>query len=131
VTVFIKLLISSCLCRTLLVNRLHKTHLDVPRENKIIHCKMHSPIPVAARSEAWVYSRSLAGIAVSNTARVWVFVSCDCRVLSHVGLCVGLITRPEDPAERGAIMQSLGLILHVTFSYFSTEVPGRWLAQSV
>jgi len=95
---------------------------------------MHSPIPVAARSEAWVYSRSLTGIAGSNTAGVWVFVSCDCRVLPDVGLCVGLITRPEDPADvvcLSAIMQSLGLALNVRFSYFSTEVSGRRLAQSV
>jgi hypothetical protein len=27
---------------------------------------------------------------------VWVFVSCECCVLSGRGLCVGLITRPED-----------------------------------
>jgi len=29
------------------------------------------------------------------------FVSCECRVLLGVGLWVGLITRPEDPTERG------------------------------
>jgi len=62
---------------------------------------MHSPIPMAARSEAWVYSRSLAGIAGSNTAGAWVFVSCECRVLSDVRLCVGLIAHPEDRTERG------------------------------
>ena len=59
------------------------------------------------------------------------FVSCECRVLSGVGLCVGLITRPEDPTECGVSEYHHGLVLHVTFSYFSTEVPGRRLAQSV
>jgi hypothetical protein len=31
---------------------------------------------VAARSNAWVYGRSLAGIANSNPSRVWMPVSC-------------------------------------------------------
>jgi hypothetical protein len=51
-------------------------------------------MPVAARSKAWVYGRSRAGIAGSNLA--WgMNVSCDCRVLSSRRLCVGLINRPE------------------------------------
>jgi len=101
VTGFFNLLISSCLWRALPVNRLHKTHTNVPSENKTIQCKMQSPIPVTARSEAWAYSCSVAGIAGSSTAGAWVFVSCECRVLWGVGLRVGLITRPEDPIERG------------------------------
>jgi hypothetical protein len=53
------------------------------------------PIPVAARSKAWVCFRSLAGIAGSNptggmdVCLLWVL----CVVRS---LCVGLITRPEE-----------------------------------
>jgi len=53
------------------------------------------PIPVAARSKAWVCSRSLTGIVVSNPAGGMD----DCYelcVLSRRGLCVGLITRPEE-----------------------------------
>ena len=61
---------------------------------------MQSPIPATARSEEWAYSRSLAGIAGSNTAGAWMFISCECHVLSDVGLWVGLISRPEDPTER-------------------------------
>jgi hypothetical protein len=118
VTVFINLLISSCLWRALPVNRLHKTHLDAPRENKIIHCKMQSPIPVSARSEAWVYSPSLAGIAGSNTAGGWMFVSCECRMLSGVGLCVGLITRPEDPTECDVSECNHAISLSCTSCYF-------------
>ena len=54
------------------------------------------PIPVAARSETWVCGRSLAGVAGSNAALSWISVSFECCVLSGRGLCVGLITRPEE-----------------------------------
>jgi hypothetical protein len=50
---------------------------------------------VAARSKAWVCGRSLAGIAASNPTGV-MKVSFECCVLSGRGLCVGLITRPEE-----------------------------------
>ena len=47
------------------------------------------------QSKAWVYVRSLAGIAGSNPGGAWVsvvsIVCCTGR-----GLCVGLITRPEE-----------------------------------
>jgi hypothetical protein len=50
---------------------------------------------VVARSKATVCGRSLTGIAVSNPA--WGMDVCsECRVLSGRGLCVGLITRPEE-----------------------------------
>jgi hypothetical protein len=51
------------------------------------------PNPVAPRSRAWDYGLSLAGIAGSNSA-----VS-ESRVLSNRDLCVGLITRPEEPYQ--------------------------------
>jgi hypothetical protein len=54
------------------------------------------PIPVAARSKSWVCGRALAGIVGSNPTRAWLFVSCKVFVLWGRGLCVGLITRPED-----------------------------------
>ena len=54
------------------------------------------PISAAARSQAWVCGRSLAGIVGSNPAGAWMSVSCECSVLSGRGLCVGLITRPEE-----------------------------------
>jgi len=54
------------------------------------------PIPVAVRSKASVCGRWLAGIAVSNPAGAWMSVCCECCVLSGRGLCVGLITRPEE-----------------------------------
>ena len=51
------------------------------------------PVPVAARSKAWVCGHSLAGIAGLNpTGGAWISVCC---VFSCRGLCAGLITRPE------------------------------------
>jgi hypothetical protein len=37
-----------------------------------------NPIPVAARSKAWVCGRALAGIVGSNPAGAWISVSCEC-----------------------------------------------------
>jgi len=51
------------------------------------------PVPVAARSEAWVFGRSLAGNVGSNPAGAWMSACC---VLSGRGLCDGLITHPEE-----------------------------------
>jgi hypothetical protein len=52
-------------------------------------------IPVAARSKAWVYGRSVVGIVGSNPAGD-MYVCCDCCVLSGRGLCDGPMTRPEE-----------------------------------
>jgi hypothetical protein len=57
---------------------------------------------VAVRSKAWVFGRSLTRIVGSNPTKkkippgAWMSVSCECCVLSGRGLCVGLITRPEE-----------------------------------
>jgi len=51
------------------------------------------PIPVAAPSKAWVCGRSLAGIVGSNPAGG--LDVCLLCVVSR-GLCVELITRPEE-----------------------------------
>jgi len=56
------------------------------------------PLPVAARSKVWVCGRSLARIVCSNpVGGPRMSVSCECCVLSGRGLCIGLITRPEEP----------------------------------
>ena len=46
---------------------------------------------MAARPKEWVCGRLLAGIVYSNPAGggEWIFVSCECRVLSGRGHCVG------------------------------------------
>ena len=56
---------------------------------------LYTPIPVAARTKAWVCDSLLAGIVGSNPA-VGINVSCEWCVLSDRGLCVGLIARPEE-----------------------------------
>ena len=53
------------------------------------------PVPVAARSRAWVCGSLLAGIAGSNPAGV-MDIYCDYCVLSGRGLCDVLITRPKE-----------------------------------
>jgi hypothetical protein len=54
------------------------------------------PIPVAVRSKAWVCVCSLTGIVVSNPAWGIMSVSCECCVLSGIGLCDELVPRPEE-----------------------------------
>ena len=55
------------------------------------------PVPVAARSNASVCGRSLAGVAGSNLTGEgsWVSVRCECCVSSGRGLCHEPITRLE------------------------------------
>ena len=53
------------------------------------------PVPVTARSKAYVCGRWPAETMGSNPAG-GMDVCCECWVLSGRGLCVGLITRPEE-----------------------------------
>ena len=55
----------------------------------------HSLIPVAARSEAWIFDCIHVGTAGSNPAGD-MGVCRECCVLSFTGLCDGPITRPEE-----------------------------------
>jgi hypothetical protein len=52
------------------------------------------PVPVAARSKAYVYGRSLAEIVGSNPTG-GIDICCECFVLSGRSLCDELIARPE------------------------------------
>ena len=54
------------------------------------------PIPVAARSKAYVCGRSPAEIVGSNPAGGMGVFCCDCCVLSGTGLCDEPIRRPEE-----------------------------------
>jgi hypothetical protein len=54
------------------------------------------PIPKAAWSKAWVFSRLIAGIAGTNPARAWMTVCCECCVLSGRVLGYGPIPCPEE-----------------------------------
>ena len=53
-------------------------------------------VSVAARSKAWVCGRSPAEIVGSIPPEAWMYVSCECCVLSDRGLYDELITRPEE-----------------------------------
>jgi hypothetical protein len=54
------------------------------------------PVPVAARSKVWICGRSPAGLWVRIQPGTWMFVCCECCVLSGRGLCDQLITCPEE-----------------------------------
>ena len=62
-------------------------------QNKIVY---PMPIQVSTRAKALVCGPSVAGMASLNSAGSMV-VSCECCVLSDRGLCLGLITRQEQP----------------------------------
>jgi hypothetical protein len=53
-------------------------------------------VPVAARSKAWFCGRSLAGTCGSEFLQKHGSLCLVSVVLSGRGLCVGLITRPEE-----------------------------------
>ena len=60
---------------------------------------MLTQITVAAWSKAWVYGRSLAGIAGSNPAAdtdIYIYIYCEGCVFSGRGLLGGPITRLEE-----------------------------------
>ena len=59
------------------------------------------PVPVAARSKAWVYGRSSTEILGSNPTG-GMDVCFECCVLSGRGLCDWLITLQRTPTDRGA-----------------------------
>jgi hypothetical protein len=73
---------------------LYETHGDC--RSVFCGCNSISPVLVALRSKPWVCGRTLAGIAGSNPTGdvsicfLWMFM------LSRRGLCVGLISRPEE-----------------------------------
>ena len=48
--------------------------------------------------------RSPAEVLGSNPIGTWIFVCCECRVLSGRGLCVELITRPEESYRRWCVV---------------------------
>ena len=60
------------------------------------------PVPVAARSKAWVYGRSPAEIVGSNSTGIWMTSSCECCLLSGRDPCDWLIHRPEETYRYGA-----------------------------
>ena len=56
---------------------------------------------MAAWYKAWVCGRSFAGIVGSNPGGAWMFVWCECCVLSGRGICVGQSLVQRNPTECG------------------------------
>jgi len=61
------------------------------------------PVPVAARSKAWVCGRSPSETVGLNPTG-GMDVCRECCVLSSRGLCDELITRPEDSCRLGCVV---------------------------
>jgi hypothetical protein len=49
----------------------------------------------------------LMGLWVRNPQGAWMFVSCECRVLSGTGLCDKLITRSEESYRLWCVVRDL------------------------
>ena len=62
----------------------------------LTYIDIESPVPLAARCKAQVCGRSPAEIVSLNPTGAWIFVCCECCVLSCRGLCDKLITCPEE-----------------------------------
>jgi len=63
-----------------------------PKPNRYIICRSQWPHGLRSGSAA----ARLLRLWVRIPPGAWMFVCCDCCVLSGRGLCVGLITRPEE-----------------------------------
>lgn len=59
---------ASIVCKPIITGMGTMQKLEVMSGNKYKVCRKQVPIPVIARSKAWLYRRSLAGIADSNPA---------------------------------------------------------------
>ena len=107
-----------------MICRLHSIYTWYANYTQYTH---DMPIPVAAQPIAWVLDRSLAGIAGSNPAAgmdvclFWVFF-----FLVSWGLCVGLITRPEESYRVWCVwVWSLNLKDEVALAHWGLLVHGE------
>ena len=86
------------MCHSVLSLLVHKGIFVLPIAKEIcVVSSLISPVPVAARSKAYVCGRSPVEIVGSvPTGGAWMFVCCECCVLSGRGLYDELITRLEE-----------------------------------
>jgi hypothetical protein len=85
------------------------------------------PIPVAAQSKAWVSGRSLAGIVGSNTAGSWMYVSCECCVLSSTDHCDGPIQKSSIESVYECIVECDPYSILYTIQHFLRRLTGSLL----
>jgi hypothetical protein len=64
-------------------------------QRKIRPSNIMKPIPEVARSRGSA-AAPLLGLWVRIPSGEWVFVSCECCVLTGGGFCDGLMARPEE-----------------------------------
>jgi hypothetical protein len=73
-----------------------------PSSVKFLLANPGSPIPVAARSNAWVCG--LLGLRVRIPPGIGKSVSFECCVLSGRGLCVRTILQPEESYRKYCVL---------------------------
>jgi hypothetical protein len=66
--------------------------MEVIKKQHCVGCRSQWPLGLSCGSAA----DRLLGLRVRIPQDAWMSVSCECCVLSGRGLCVGLITRPEE-----------------------------------
>ena len=75
------------------VNNMDSVNIKDNRQyNRRVYILCEWPIPVAARSKAWICGGRLMGLWVRIPSEGVEVVSCECCVLSGRGLCDRLIT---------------------------------------
>ena len=72
--------------------------ITCPEESYRLWCVIVCDLETSRIGASYIYmtGRSPAEIVGSNPTGAWIFVCCECRVLSGRGLCDELITRPEE-----------------------------------
>jgi hypothetical protein len=89
---------------------IRKKYVKINRKMKILMQVSYIYIHIHTHTRTYTYSRShwlcvlrcwsaaarLVGLRVRIPPGAWMSVSCECRMLSGRGLCVYLITRPEE-----------------------------------
>jgi hypothetical protein len=90
------------------------------------------PIPVAARSKAYVCGRSPAEIVRSNPTAV-MDACCKCCVLSGRGLCDELITRPEESYRLWRVVlcnQETSKTKRLNPDYWAVKIQTQWVVNA-
>jgi hypothetical protein len=100
---------STATLRKIIARILYATHLKLP-------------VPVAVRFKTYACGRTPPETVGSNSTGAWVFVCCECYVLSGRDLCDELINHPEDSFRLWCVV-----VCDLETSWMRrTWPPGRW-----